>query len=195
MPHDKENLLHFFHSGGKINAVKAAEIADYFEEKEIEKNALFLKEGQISNEYLLLENGFMRAYSFDLNGIEVTTAFYSGNQPVFEVASFFNRIPSKENIEALTYCSGWVISYEKLNSIFHAIPEFREFGRSVLVRGFSSLKLRMLSMITETAEERYTALLKTNPEIFQNAPLKYIASYLGITDTSLSRIRKEMTRR
>jgi CRP-like cAMP-binding protein len=195
MPHEKENLLRFFQNAGKINALKAAEIAEYFEEKEIEKNELFLKEGQVSNEYLLLENGFMRAYSFDLNGIEVTTAFYSGRQPVFEVASFFNRIPSKENIQALTYCSGWVISFDKLNTIFHAIPEFREFGRSVLVKGFSSLKLRMLSMITETAEERYVSLLQSNPEIFQYAPLKYIASYLGITDSSLSRIRKEMTKR
>jgi len=50
-------------------------------------------------------------------------------------------------------------------------------------------------MITETAEERYATLLKTNPEIFQHAPLKNIASYLGITDTSLSRIRKELVRK
>jgi len=69
---------------------------------------------------------------------------------------------------------------------FHALPEFREFGRSVLVDGFSTLKNRMLSTITETAEDRYAAPLKSNPEIFQHAPLKYIASYLGITDTSLA---------
>ncbi|HEY0751463.1 MAG TPA: Crp/Fnr family transcriptional regulator, partial [Chitinophagaceae bacterium] len=74
----------------------------------------------------------------------------------------------------------------------HSIPEFREFGRSILVRGFSNLKLRMLSMITETAEQRYASLLQHNPEIFQYAPLKYIASYLGITDSSLSRIRKDI---
>ncbi len=96
---------------------------------------------------------------------------------------------SKEN------CKGWVISFEKLNMIFHSIPEFREFGRAILVKGFASLKLRMLSLITETAEEPYASLLQFNPEIFQNAPLKYIASYLGITDTSLSRIRKEMMKR
>jgi len=53
----------------------------------------------------------------------------------------------------------------------------------------------MLSMITETAEERYARLIQSNPEIFQHAPLKYIASYLGITDTSLSRIRKEFQKR
>ncbi len=195
MQKEKEKLLHFLQNSGKINAIKAEEIGNYFDEKEIAKNELFLKEGQANNEYLILEHGFMRAFSFDVTGTEVTTTFYTGDQPVFEVASFFNRSPSKENIEALTSCKGWVICFEKLNMIFHSIPEFREFGRYILVKGFASLKLRMLSLITETAEERYTALLQFNPEIFQNAPLKYIASYLGITDTSLSRIRKEMMKR
>lgn len=190
----KENLVRFFQNHGKINAAGITEIARHFTEIEMDKNDYFLKEGRISNEYLLLEQGFMRAYSFDINGNEITTAFHNANYPVFEVASFFNRIPSKENIQALTPCKGWVITYDKLNMLFHALPEFRDFGRAILVKGFATLKLRMLSMITETAEERYAALLQSNPEIFQHAPLKYIASYLGITDTSLSRIRKEMMR-
>jgi CRP-like cAMP-binding protein len=195
MLNERKYLQQFFESSGKVNANKAKEIAEYFEEKEIAKGKLFLKEGQISNEYLVLENGFMRSYSFDPEGNEVTTAFHSNSYPVFEVASFFNRIPSRENIQALTDCGGWFISYEQLNMLFHSIPEFRDFGRSVLVRGFASLKTRMLSVITETAEERYVALLRSNPEIFQQAPLKQIASYLGITDTSLSRIRKEMMKK
>jgi len=195
MNFNKEKLHLFFESSGKINAIKAREIAEIFDEKEIFKGEFFLKEGQIANQYLILEDGFMRAYSFDIDGNEVTTAFYNKAQPIFEVASFFNRIPSRENIEALTHCKGWVITYEQLNMLFHSIPEFRDFGRSVLVKGFASLKTRMLSMITETAEERYLSLLKSNPEIFQNASLKHIASYLGITDTSLSRVRKEMSKK
>jgi CRP-like cAMP-binding protein len=79
--------------------------------------------------------------------------------------------------------------------LFHSLPEFRDFGRSILVKGFAALKSRVLSMITETAEERYAQLLKNNPEIFQHAPLKIIASYLGVTDTSLSRIRKEFSKK
>src|SRR5205085_706349 len=142
-----------------------------------------------------LETGFMRAFAFDVEGNDVTTNFYAANQVVFEVSSFFNRSTSKENIQAATYCAGFCISYDQLNSLFHSLPEFREFGRSVLVRGFASLKTRMLSMITETAEQRYDALIKTNPGVFQHAALKHIASYLGITDTSLSRIRKEYSRK
>jgi CRP-like cAMP-binding protein len=195
MLYEKTYVQLFFENSGKVNAIKAKEISEYFEVKEVAKGDLFLKEGQISNEYLILEDGFMRAYSFDPGGNEVTTAFHNNSYPVFEVASFFNRTPSRENIQALTDCSGWFITYEQLNMLFHGIPEFRDFGRSILVKGFASLKTRMLSMITETAEERYVSLMQSNPEIFQQAPLKQIASYLGITDTSLSRIRKEMIKK
>lgn len=195
MIEEKEYLQKFFENSGKFNVIKAKEIAGYFEVKEVSKGSFFLKEGQVSNEYMILERGFMRAFSFDPDGNEVTTAFHTTTYPVFEVASFFNRTPSRENIQALTDCDGWVITYEKLNSLFHSIPEFRNFGRSILVMGFASLKTRMLSLVTETAEERYISLLRSNPEIFHYAPLKQIASYLGITDTSLSRIRKDMMKK
>ena len=74
------------------------------------------------------------------------------------------------------------------------MPEFREFGRSILVNAYAQLKQRMLGMIQQSAEERYAYLLQTNPDIFQHAALKNIATYLGVTDTSLSRIRKEFAK-
>lgn len=188
-------LVELFHSSNLVSFSKAQEIAGHFAIKEIAKNDLVLKEGQVSNEYIFLQKGFMRAFAHDLNANDVTTDFYSEGQVVFEVHSFFNRTRSKENIQALTDCITWYITYEQLNMLFHSIYEFREFGRSILVKGFANLKNRMLSTITETAEERYAALLKTNPEIFRHAQLKHIASYLGITDTSLSRIRKEFSKK
>jgi hypothetical protein len=85
------------------------------------------------------------------------------------------------------------MSYEKVQQCFHNYPEFREFGRMMLVTNYSILHDRMLGMIKDTAENRYLKLMKHYPDIFQNVPLKIIASYLGITDTSLSRIRKELS--
>lgn len=189
------HLVQFLRNSNLVSLQAAELIANEFQPKELRRNDYFLKEGRISNEYLFLENGFMRAFAHDTEGNEVTTNFYSTNQVVFEVSSFFNRTISKENIQATEDCKGMFISYEQLNYLFHALPEFREFGRSVLVKGFSELKIRMLSMITETAEQRYDALLRSNPEIFNHAALKHIASYLGITDTSLSRIRKEYSKK
>lgn len=191
----KEAIVLYLKSTNLISLEVAAEIANHFESKLILKNQKILEEGTISDEYLFLEKGFIRSFAHDTEGNEVTTNFYSPGDVIFEVASFFNRTKSKENIQALTDCAGWYITYEQLNNLFHTLPEFREFGRSILVKGFSELKTRMLSMITETAEERYISLLKTNPEIFQQASLKNIASFLGITDTSLSRIRKELSKK
>jgi len=178
-----------------MSLTTATEIAAVFSFKEIERNNFLLREGKVCNEYLFLEKGFMRSFAYDTNANDISTNFSMEGQVVFEVSSFFNRTSSKENIQAITDCTGWIITYEQLNNLFHSLPEFRDFGRSILVKGFASLKVRMLSMITETAEQRYDALLKTNPEIFQHVALKHIATYLGITDTSLSRIRKEYTKK
>ena len=178
-----------------VSSSLVAKIVDRFQYKFIARNEFLLEPGKVANEYLYLEKGFMRSFAFSTEGDEVTTNFYLPGQMVFEVSSFFNRTRSKESIQALTDCEGWFFTYEILNDLFHGVPEFREFGRSMLVKGFADLKTRMLSMIMETAEERYEQLLKNQPEIFQHAPLKSIASYLGITDTSLSRIRKELSKK
>jgi CRP-like cAMP-binding protein len=190
-----QKLKQFFIASNLVSQKTAEEIANIFSPKELKRNEFLFKEGRICTEYFFLENGFIRAFAHDTTGDDVTTNFYSGGQVVFEVSSFFNGIISKENFQAVVDCEGWYITYEQLNKLFHSLHEFREFGRAVLVKGFSSLKVRMLSMITDTAEQRYDTLLKTNPEIFQHAALKHIASYLGITDTSLSRIRKEYSKK
>jgi CRP-like cAMP-binding protein len=189
---DKENLILFIEQVLPIARLKVEEITTHFQPIQITRNNYFIKEGKVSNNYLFLETGFIRAFTFDLEGNEVTTEFYSKNQIVFEVGSFFQKTVSKENFQALEDCNGWFINFDQLQILFHSIPEFREFGRMVLVKGFISFKQRTLSLINETAEQRYESLIKTRPEIFQKAPLKYIASYLGITDTSLSRIRREV---
>ncbi len=166
-------------------------IEDRFQFIEINKGDLFLSEGKLSDAFLFLASGFMRSYLFDTEGNEVTIQFYSEGSVVFEAASFFQRKTSEENIQALADCTGWILTFDQLNHLFHALPEFREAGRAMLVKTLVGLKMRTISMINQTAEQRYAQLLHLNPEIIQQAPLKYIASYLGITDTSLSRIRKD----
>lgn len=78
----------------------------------------------------------MRAFLHDTEGNDVTINFYSANSVVFEVTSFFQRVPTQENIQALTACVGWVLTFDELNMLFHTIPAFREFGRAILVKGF-----------------------------------------------------------
>ena len=189
------SLIRFLQSVHPSSDAVAADIASHFTYIEYKKGKLFVEEGKRSKDYLFLEQGIMRSYLFDTEGVEVTTNFYSPGNVVFEAASFFQHIPSQENMVAMTDCTGWKITFEELNDLFHALPAFRETGRAILIRILVALKMRTLSMINQTAEQRYAALLTSHPEIFQHVPLKYIASYLGITDTSLSRIRKEFVQR
>jgi CRP-like cAMP-binding protein len=190
----KENLIKFLQGTMPMPIEKADLIAGYFIEKQIAKNDFLLKEGQICNDAYFLENGFIKSFIADIDGNFITTNFYGPNIFVNEVLSFFKRIPSNENIQALSNCTVWSITYDNLQLCFHSMPEFREFGRMMLINTLSNLKQRMLNMVQLTAEKRYEILIENQPQIFQNAPLKAIATYLGITDTSLSRIRKEMTR-
>jgi CRP-like cAMP-binding protein len=185
-------LVDFIKNTNRISEETAIAIANNFESIHFNKNEFVLKSGNVCTNYIFLESGFMRSFAIDPNGNEVTTNFYSGKQIVIDVASYFQQIPSKENIQALTDCKCWYGKIEEFKVLYHMIPEFREFGRTILAKGYVELKERTLSIINQTAEERYLVLIKNNPEIFQNAPLKHIASYLGITDTSLSRIRKEI---
>lgn len=184
-----EQLIQFFQSTGFISAPQAVEIASGFTPKSISRQDFLLQAGKISDEYFFLDSGILRAFAPDADGNDVTTGFYSAGQVVFEVSSFFNRTPSPEYIQALTACSGWFVSYQQLNTLFHGRVEFREFGRSLLVRELMGLKTRLLGLTVETATARYEALLRASPELLQHVPLKYVASYLGVTDSSLSRIR------
>jgi CRP-like cAMP-binding protein len=169
-------------------------IASTFELVQLEKGEYLVKQGKVGGYFILLE-GYLRAFTFTDKGDDVTTYFYPPNRVIFEAASFFGGGPSSENIQAITSCKAFRTSFQTLNEMFHAWPEFREFGRSVLVKEFVAYKQRVLSMINKSAEERYADLIHNQPELFLHAQLKHIASYLGMTDTSLSRIRREFAKK
>jgi CRP/FNR family transcriptional regulator, anaerobic regulatory protein len=154
----------------------------------------FFKADRLSNEYYCIEEGLARSYVIDLNGNDITTNFFGNNEIVIDVVSLFHRVPSKETFHALIDCVCWKIEYEDFQRLYHSIDAFSEWGRAWMTQCFHQLKQRSISMITETARVRYLALQERHPEILQQAPLKHIATYLGITDTSLSRIRNELSR-
>ncbi|WP_373550072.1 Crp/Fnr family transcriptional regulator [Haliscomenobacter sp.] len=169
-------------------------IAEQFEEKNLHKDEYLLKEGKISG-YYFLAKGFLRVFTFDTDGNEVTTYFYSQNRVVFDAASFFLKRPSSEHIQAMTDCTVYSTNFEKLNKLFHSVAAFREFGRQMIVDEFVAYKQRTLAMINQSAEERYLKLIETNNDVFQYAHLSHIASYLGISERTLNRIRQNATKK
>lgn len=163
-----------------------------YEKMTLKKGDFLFKKGTIVKGYYLVINGFLRSFVIDFNGNEVTTNFYGKEALILEENSFFMQIPTKEYVQAVEDCELWIKKIETFNQDFNLYKAYREWGRAHLVRNFFSLKERTLSMITEKASDRYKELIQNRPEIIQKASLKHIASFLGITDTSLSRIRKEI---
>jgi CRP-like cAMP-binding protein len=189
MPHEK--LKNYLQQVLPMPIEKATQIAETFSIKEVTKNTFLIEEGKVCNTSHFIIDGFARMYTFDTNGNDVTTMIFSNSMFANDFTSFFKRMPASESLITMTDCVTCYLSFEDLQKNFHTIPEFREFGRMMLINNCINLKNRMLSMIQQTGEQRYTHLMETHPEILQNIPLKNIASYLGVTDTSLSRIRRD----
>ncbi|WP_256011633.1 Crp/Fnr family transcriptional regulator [Desertivirga xinjiangensis] len=158
------------------------------------KGDYLLKKGQVANSYFCVIEGLVRSYVYDFNGNDITTGFIGKNEIAIDVVSLFHQIPSVEHFQALTDCKCYAINLDNFQVLYHSIKGFNEWGRAWMSECLFQLKQRTISMITDSASERYKRLQYQHPQILQEAPLKFIASYLGITDTSLSRIRKELVK-
>ncbi|TAG23703.1 MAG: Crp/Fnr family transcriptional regulator [Cytophagia bacterium] len=156
------------------------------------KNDYLLKEGQVEKKYWFMESGFVRSYIIDTEGNDITFNLYASGDVVIDYPSIFFFAPTRENIQALTDCVCWEITFEDFQEMFNSISSFREQQRSLLVGSYFALKQHSISLIADEAKVRYLRFLKEKPQIIQNVSLKHIATFLGITDTSLSRIRKEI---
>jgi CRP-like cAMP-binding protein len=166
-------------------------ILNQYQRIEFAKNDFFIEEGTTANFYYFMESGFARSYVIDLEGNDISTKFFSSTDIVIDWHSYFLKTKCRENIQAITACTAWKITFENFMKLFN-IEAFREVGRTRLVNNYFELKNHSVSIIADPAKERYLNLIKLKPNIVQNVPLKQIATYLGITDTSLSRIRKEI---
>lgn len=189
----EQHFLHSVFNAKTFSAEEQRTVVSKFRQIHFSKNDYLLYEGQTENHYWFVESGFVRSYVTDTEGNDITTHFYAPGDIVIDWTSFFLRNPTRENIQALTDCFCWQLDFDTFQQLFHGIQSFREQGRTTLVNSYFTLKKQSVSMIADPAKERYRRLLQEKPHIIQNISLKHIATYLGITDTSLSRIRKELS--
>lgn len=160
---------------------------------EFRRGTMLLQIGKIAREFYIVESGLLRSFLYDFEGNETTTEFYDPEEIVIESLSLFQRKPSQENFQAVTDSTVWQIEYDVFQELVQKIEAFREWGRTWATNQLFLLKQRSISALTVSATDRYLTLIRERPQIIQQSPLKYIASYLGITDTSLSRIRREIS--
>lgn len=156
------------------------------------KRSLLLKVGQVENYLSFLETGIIRYCIPKEDKNDLTLAFGFGNSFISAYQSFITRTPSVYQVEALTKVSLWRLTYNDLQDIYAETAIGEKIGRLTAERIYLETSYRELSLLNDTAEQRYLGLFSKQPQLIKNIPLKYIASYIGITPQALSRIRKRI---
>lgn len=159
-----------------------------FIEMKIPSKTVLLRHGEISDHIYYIKKGCLRQW-FNKDGKDVTLQFFFEGQPVASIDSFMNRQPSLFTIESIEPSTIISIKKEAFGKINKDHPEFKNTFNDFLFQRFRNYAQLFLSRITDSPKERYEDLIKNNPEIIKRVPQHYIASYLGITPISLSRIR------
>lgn len=160
------------------------------EEFAFKKNETVLQEGKVCNYLYYIHKGMLIGH-YHLPDQEVCNWFALENDFATSYYSFISRQPSYEIISSIENTSVQAISFSKLNELYQLFPETERAGRLLLEDYYSRLEERLISIQFKSAKERYQTLLKNRPEIIQRAPLGRVASYLGMKQETLSRIRAE----
>jgi CRP-like cAMP-binding protein len=161
---------------------------NFFIERQIPAKTILLLEGEISYHAHYVLKGCLRE-SFNKDGKEITFQFFFEGQAVASIDSFLNNQPSLYTIESIEPSTIISISKDNFELISKMFPEFKEKFQDLMYQRFRNYANLFLSRIKDTPKERYEDLIKNHPEIIKRVPQHYIASYLGITPISLSRIR------
>lgn len=159
--------------------------------RSFKKGDLFIREGQLCNQMGFLNKGIARVY-YVVGGKEITSYFNAGNRNLFvcSFTSFLSRKPSFENIHFLEDSELFILSYKELQQLYDKRPDLQKLGRLMAEYNYVLSMERIYSLQHSPAIERYDNMLKIYPGLMNQVPHHYIASYLGITPESLSRIRK-----
>jgi CRP-like cAMP-binding protein len=165
--------------------------ADILQEKTLKKKDMLLEGGQVCNFIGFINSGVIREYSFE-NGKETTLDFVSENQFIVDFQSFLRGVPSKQYLEALTSTELVVFKKDAINALYDKYKIWERFGRLIIEQVFCSMEAKRKQIIATTFEEQYHNFAAAYPQVVQQVPQYYIASYLGMTPEHLSRIRKKV---
>lgn len=166
----------------------------FIQVKALKKGECFVERGKTCKHFAFVADGILRAYSL-YDGVESTTCLCSDNTFATSTISFITQTPSNVSIQALEEVTLVLISHENLNQLYSKSPFWEKVGRVVAEREYIELQQSGWRNGPIPAHDKYLTLLKENPGIVNRVPLQYIASYIGVTPETLSRIRKKIATR
>ena len=167
------------------------EILTFFKELKLSKNSYLVEKGEVCNYFCFIESGILQ-HSVEISEEEKTTYLGLKNSCTSALKSYLQKTPSRKNIKALSNCSLEVILVEDFNYLLKNNKSFHQFYYNLIENQIFLIDDYRIDLLTLTPEDRYTKLLTNEPNLLQEVPLHYLASFLGISTRHMSRIRKNI---
>lgn len=189
-----QKLVNYFSTIKPLSKEESDAIIKSAMVKTFAKNSILLKEGEIAKDTYFVLNGCIRQYIL-LDGLEKTTHFFTEGQWVLSANSLVNQIPA-DHFFVCTEATTLVIGNETDETeLFNQFPRLESISRKVVEKIFAEHQLLNTNYNTDSPEQRYLRLLETRPSLFQRVPQYQLASYIGVTPESFSRIRKRVAKK
>lgn len=184
----------FIHVNEKVSLTEEEQqtIKTFFSPKKLRKKQYLLQEGDVCKYMAFVEKGLLRSYNVDEKGYDHMIQFAWEGWWISDTYSFLSREPGAYNIDAIEDAELLLITLPHFEEMMLKVPKMERYFRILFQKNIISKERRLLSSITYSAEEKYLRLSETNPELIRRIPQNLIASYLGITPETLSRIRKNL---
>ncbi len=183
-------LYHNIRAATDISENEWLHLESFLKRRPLKKKKNALDQGDVCRWIGFIEKGCMRSYSIDDKGVEHVVQLAVENYWISDLYSFATQTPGTLSIEALEETILHQLFYTDLETLYKQLPSVESYFRQLYQRAYIVSQQRLNATLSISAEQRYRELIEGNPSIAQRVPLLHIASYLGITPESLSRIRK-----
>lgn len=185
------------HIGKRIRLTDAefSRCTPFFTVRKVKKRQFLLQEGDVCKHLAFVNSGCLRSYTVDHKGEEHVIQFAIEDWWISDLHSFLGGSASTHNIDALQDSEVLLLEHSARDPLLESVPKMERFFRMLLEANYVATHRRINESLSASAEERYLAFVKTYPMLVEVVPQNHIASYLGITPQSLSRIRRELSQK
>jgi signal-transduction protein with cAMP-binding, CBS, and nucleotidyltransferase domain len=183
-----EQLLNFLQSVHPLSDSLVTYLSQHLKSKNLRKKDFLLKAGHVCHDVCFVEKGLLRCF-YNTGDTDVCSWFMTEGDVIFSIESFYQQKPSYESIQALDDTTVHFISYSELMFIYQQFPEFNVVGRMLTEKYYQLWAQQLYALRMKQAPERYKWLMDQHSQLILRVPAKYLASYLGITEVTLSTIK------
>ena len=162
--------------------------------KKLRRRQFLLQEGDVCRHKVFVCKGLLKAYRLKDNGAEYIMRFAAENTWIADHESYMNRTPAKNNIEAIEDTEVLMWTAEQVGQLYTTVPAFKTYTDRLISNTLDDSQDRILANISYTAEEKYDHFIQSFPDVFARVPLHMVASYLGVSRETLSRVRNARVR-